>query len=177
VFSPDLTFDQYYAVQCLEAADDLTALFTLLEDGKPSHLIRYEDMVSLAPQLKILKTTQTCLFCVRICPEYGLVCNHSLCYSCVCTFATRCFGMPHRFKLPQCLLCLAKVDFVAWEELATVNPCILSIDGGGIKGRVALEFLCALQEELGSDVPLQTCFDLFVGTSSGSSAPRRTWLF
>jgi hypothetical protein len=186
VFLPDMMFDRYYAAQCLEAAHDLpsvsaamlqvnvkrnfTTFFTDLENGKPSRLIRYEDMVSIAPQLNILKTTQTCLFCVRICPEHLLPCGHSICDTCVSRFGKSLFGMPHRFQLSKCLICLDEIDFVAWEELATINPCILSIDGGGIKGIVALEFLGALQEALGPDIPLQVYFDLVVATSSGSSA-------
>jgi patatin-like phospholipase/acyl hydrolase len=69
---------------------------------------------------------------------------------------------------------LARVDFVAREELATINPCVLSIDGGGIKGCIALAFWSTLQEALDPNIPLQGYFDLFVGTSSGSSAPYRT---
>jgi len=181
-------FDRFYATQCLEAADNprfshpeyarllrtnvkrvFTTLFTLLEGGRSSIIIRCENMASFAQQLNLLKTTQTCLFCLASCPEHVLVCSHSICDTCVRRFGKPVSGMPYRFGLSRCMLCLAKVDFVAREELATVNPCTLSIDGGGVKGRVALAFLDALQDALGRDIPLQAFFDLVVATSSGSS--------
>jgi hypothetical protein len=186
-------FDRYYAAQCLEAsrssicdrscdADMLqvdfkhkfTKLFTFLEGGTSSRQIRCEEMASLAPQLKHLKTTRTCLFCLASCPEHLLVCGHSISDTCVRVFGEPPFGKPYHFGLSTCLLCLARVDYVAREELATINPCVLSIDGGGIKGCIALAFLSALQEALGPNIPLQGYFDLFVGTSSGSSVPYRT---
>jgi hypothetical protein len=183
-FSPDLMFDRFYA-ECLQAGDHpmfdrpeyagmfqanvklkFAALFTLLENGKSSRLIRCEDMASFAPQLNLLKTTRTCLFCLASCPEHLLVCGHSICDTCLRRFGTP--RGPYHFGLSTCLLCLAKVDFVGREELATIDPCLLSIDGGGVKGGIALAFLCALQEALGP-IPLQAYVDLFVGTSSGSS--------
>src|SRR5579859_424939 len=98
-------FDRYYAVRCLEAVEALksdrasstnillrivrgrfTSLFTSLEDGRSSHLVRREDMVSLAPSMNILETTRTCLFCIAACPEHVLACGHSICDVCLGDF-------------------------------------------------------------------------------------------
>lgn len=49
----------------------------------------------------------------------------------------------------------------------TAGPRILSIDGGGIRGVVILEFFRLLQELLGSAIPLRELFDQAFGTSSG----------
>ncbi|KAL9606564.1 MAG: hypothetical protein Q9179_000289 [Wetmoreana sp. 5 TL-2023] len=49
----------------------------------------------------------------------------------------------------------------------TAGINILSIDGGGVRGAVPLEFLSILQEILGDDCPIQDLFDLAFGTSSG----------
>jgi hypothetical protein len=181
-----LVFERFYAAQCREAVDDsmdlpddanilpvnakrkFIDLFTFLEGGKSSQQIRCEDMAAFAPQLNLLKTTQTCLFCLASCSEHLLACGHSICDTCVRRFGKAPSGKPYHFELSTCSLCLAKVNFVSREELATINPCLLSLDGGGVKGCVALEFLCALQKTLGPHLPLQTFFDLVVGTSSGS---------
>jgi hypothetical protein len=179
-------FDRFYAAQCLQAVDDpildrtgdggllqmdikekFTFFFESLEGGKSSLQIRREEMAALASQPNLLKTTQTCFFCLGNSREHELVCGHSVCDTCVPRFGKQPFGMPYHLELSACLLCLAKVQFVTREELATIDPCVLSIDGGGIKGRVALELLHALQEILGRQIPIQAYFDLFVGTSSG----------
>ncbi|KAH8431446.1 patatin-like phospholipase family protein [Aspergillus melleus] len=47
-----------------------------------------------------------------------------------------------------------------------MNPTILAIDGGGVRGVIPLEFLVLVQESLGR-CPLQDLVDLGVGTSSG----------
>ncbi|KAI1856299.1 uncharacterized protein JN550_013877 [Neoarthrinium moseri] len=50
----------------------------------------------------------------------------------------------------------------------TAGVRVLSIDGGGTRGRAPLEFLQALQDRLGLPYPLQRNFDLIYGTSSGA---------
>ncbi|KAK9604833.1 hypothetical protein V6Z93_002782 [Aspergillus fumigatus] len=49
----------------------------------------------------------------------------------------------------------------------TMNPTILAIDGGGVRGVIPLEFLVLMQEHLGPSCPLQDLVELAVGTSSG----------
>ncbi|TKA60681.1 hypothetical protein B0A55_12855, partial [Friedmanniomyces simplex] len=44
---------------------------------------------------------------------------------------------------------------------------ILSVDGGGIRGIIPLEFLHLLQRSLGSSCRIQDLFDLALGTSAG----------
>lgn len=48
----------------------------------------------------------------------------------------------------------------------TMNPTILAIDRGGVRGVIPLEFLILIQENLGS-CALRDMFDLSIGTSSG----------
>ena len=48
----------------------------------------------------------------------------------------------------------------------TMNPSILAIDGGGVRGVISLEFLILIQEYLGT-CRLQDVIDLDIGTSSG----------
>ena len=51
----------------------------------------------------------------------------------------------------------------------TAGSRILSIDGGGIRGVVPLEFLHLLQGILGPSLSLLDLFDQAFGTSSGKS--------
>ena len=49
----------------------------------------------------------------------------------------------------------------------TAGIRILSVDGGGIRGIVPLEFLSVLQDALGQGCLVQDMFDLAFGTSAG----------
>ncbi len=48
----------------------------------------------------------------------------------------------------------------------TIDPKILNIDDGGIRGVVPLEFLRLLQDVIGPTLPIQDLFDQAFGTSS-----------
>ena len=45
---------------------------------------------------------------------------------------------------------------------------ILSCDGGGIRGRLSLEFLRAVQDRVGGAVSVEQAFDVYAGTSTGA---------
>ena len=70
------------------------------------------------------------------------------------------------------MLC-GRVSYLRAElKPPTAGVRVLSIDGGGVRGIVPLEFLNALQGLLGFDMHLQHMFDLAFGTSAGESAFR-----
>jgi calcium-independent phospholipase A2-gamma len=48
-----------------------------------------------------------------------------------------------------------------------VEPNIAAIDGGGVRGLVALVLLKRLQAALGGGDPIREYFDYFIGTSVG----------
>ncbi|KAF3030307.1 hypothetical protein E8E12_000580 [Didymella heteroderae] len=54
------------------------------------------------------------------------------------------------------------------DMLTTAGVRVLSLDGGGIRAKVVLQFLQALELEIGIDMPVQENFDFGFGTSSGS---------
>jgi hypothetical protein len=83
----------------------------------------------------------------------------------------------YHYCLRKCILCLAKIDFILEDKPPTAKPRMLSIDGGGIKGVVALTLLGGLQEQLGDCLPLQDYFDLIVGTSSGKKLLWHNFVF
>lgn len=49
-----------------------------------------------------------------------------------------------------------------------MNPTILAIDGGGVRGGIPLEYLILIQESLGKDCRIHDLIDLSVGSSSGT---------
>jgi patatin-like phospholipase/acyl hydrolase len=49
-----------------------------------------------------------------------------------------------------------------------MNPTILAIDGGGVRGAIPLEYLLLIQESLGRDCKIHDLIDLSVGSSSGT---------
>ncbi|KAL8730663.1 MAG: hypothetical protein Q9181_004591 [Wetmoreana brouardii] len=67
--------------------------------------------------------------------------------------------------IDTCLLCGAGGLSVILKP-PTAGISILSIDGGGVRGAVPLEFMSILQDTLGDDCPIQDLFDLALGTRS-----------
>lgn len=49
----------------------------------------------------------------------------------------------------------------------TASVRVLSLDGGGSRGRVPLVFLKEIQDAIGLPYPVQQNFDVVFGTSSG----------
>ena len=66
-----------------------------------------------------------------------------------------------------CHLDAAKAELTVQLKPPNAGPCLLSIDGGGDRGVVALKLLVAVQKCLGTAYPLQDYFDFGAGTSSG----------
>jgi predicted patatin/cPLA2 family phospholipase len=65
-----------------------------------------------------------------------------------------------------CQICETRASIEVVLTPPTVDPNILTIDGGGIRGIVALVLLKRLQTALGSDV--RDYFEYIAGTSAGA---------
>ncbi|KAL8788264.1 MAG: hypothetical protein Q9213_001784 [Squamulea squamosa] len=72
----------------------------------------------------------------------------------------------YEYRFDNCLVCRNGVLQVTVKP-PTAGVRIVSIDGGGVRGVVPLEFLGLLQDLVGPDCPIQSLFDLAFGTSSG----------
>lgn len=110
----------------------------------------------------------TCFCCLMDVPEHPLPCGHVLCTACIKAYgkASKSF-----VALQSCPL---HRDATQWAKPATVKfkPAgagirVLSLDGGGIRGIVQLEVLRAIEKTLGGFLPIQSFFDLIVGTGTG----------
>lgn len=154
--------------QCTRIENNIVTLFSVLQH-KPcsSAELRSSHLKSQSAQWCHLKSNRTCLLCVCRSPEHPRDCGHAICDICPQTFGESFLHMEYHFTLSQCFLCLSQVSLTAQIKSPTAGPCILSIDSGGSKGVISLEFIRLLQEALGRGCRLQDVIDLAVGTSSG----------
>lgn len=143
-------------------------MFVLLEQGNASADLRSKHLAATAPLWTAMKSTRSCLVCLRHGPEHVLSCGHANCDTCISIFGKCTPGAEYRFTVSRCVLCLARTELCARLKPPTTGPCVLTIDGGGVRGVVALIFLSALQEQLGACYPVQEYFDSVMGTSSGT---------
>ena len=113
-----------------------------------------------------LRSNRTCLFCLRRAPEHVLSCGHAACEVCIRIFGEITGNIDHQYHIPNCHFCPAG-NLTVNIKPPTAGIRILTIDGGGVRGIVPLEFLMLLQETVGTAIPVRDLFDLAVGTSSG----------
>ena len=114
-----------------------------------------------------LRSNLTCLCCLQEKPENTFTCGHSICNVCVRIYGRPVVEAEYVYMLDQCIYCSCGTLQVALKP-PTAGARILTIDGGGIRGVVPLEFLAILQDTIGPDCPVQDLFDLAFGTSSGT---------
>ena len=184
-------FEALYLRPCLEAfltmyAQDTAAFLTrevqkclrqhfeFLEAGKSSAAELHATNIRArsATWAKMISYS-TCLVCLSRPPQHSLPCGHSLCDTCASTFGTPSLGAEYTFELSSCFFCNRDVEFTAKVKPPTSGVRILSIDGGGTRGVVPLEFLRLLQGVLGKECPIQDFFDIAAGTSSGELSESR----
>ena len=118
--------------------------------------------------LVYFQSNRTCLLYIRRTPENILSCRYSSCDVCIRIFGIAVSGCEYRYKVDKCILCGIGLITTIFKP-PTAGPRILSVDGGGVRGVVPLEFLDLLQSTIGPGYPVQELFDLAFGTSSGRS--------
>lgn len=108
-----------------------------------------------------------CAICLLRRPEHVMKCRHSVCDFCVQIFATPRVTEEYTYTFSSCICCGRPADLLVRLKPPSAGLRILSIDGGGVRGIVPLEFLNLLQKSLGSSCRVQDLFDLALGTSVG----------
>jgi hypothetical protein len=123
-----------------------------------------------------LHSYKTCFTCLQTIPDYVLPCGHALCELCVMDFGTASQEQESAVDIDKCVLCLD-----SWGEtqfIQTKPRCagvrMLTLDGGGVRGILEIAMLLKLEERIGLDLPIQSFFDLVIGTSTGR---RIVWSF
>ncbi|KAJ9133184.1 FabD/lysophospholipase-like protein [Pleurostoma richardsiae] len=114
-----------------------------------------------------LRSDKTCLACIRRNAQFRLPCGHWICENCPRLFGQAGPSDPWAYRVDKCFLCgldTGGMSIRSWPPTAGFR--VLSIDGGGARGRIPLEFIQVFQEHL--PYPVQENFDVVFGTSSGA---------
>ncbi|GAB1316405.1 hypothetical protein MFIFM68171_06615 [Madurella fahalii] len=119
-----------------------------------------------------LSDQKSCLYCLAGMAEHPLPCGHILCKACVEASGEWAPVSRVEVEITQCPVgCHIQGDgqnpWLIYLKPASTGARILSLDGGGIRGIAELEVLLQIEEALGGKIPIQSFFDLIVGTSAG----------
>ena len=115
------------------------------------------------------KTRRACLACLRnASPDHRFPCEHMLCEGCCEEFGTCTEQDPSLYSFSRCPICAFECELKVRVRPATAGVRVLSLDGGGIRAKIPLQFLMTLEQAIGIDVPVQEHFEFAYGTSSGN---------
>lgn len=151
-----------------EVRVEFEKLFLQLTPKRSAAAVRQRHLKQYWPTLRALKSTTTCWKCMVRAPEHMLHSGHGLCDSCVAESHTSVEGV-YSYTSTTCPVCGHHQRTTIRLKPWTVEPNVLAVDGGGIKGIVALVLLKRLATALGSRV--DQYFEYVAGTSAGESFP------
>lgn len=110
-----------------------------------------------------------CIPCLASPPQHPLSCGHAICDACVPRFGQRWPSREYCYLLTACPICGTHViEQQIILKPPTAGVRVLSVDGGGVRGVVPLQFLKLLQIALGPGGRVQEFFDVAFGTSAGA---------
>ena len=185
VFPPEILFDVLYAGHCRQAISgfmnevftDENFIMSLRKAFKIQYSLLYQNVLALeahrqslsklSKNLLELRSHKSCLCCLMRSPEKVLACGHALCDICIKIFGIKL--NKSKITLDFCVLCGLKQPLSQYKFIQdTAGLRILSLDGGGIRGVVTLEFLIHISREVSClGCPLNEFFDYVCGTSAG----------
>lgn len=125
-------------------------------------------LADFQPWLATRKLHKVCLACMQADPQHKLTCGHVVCEKCFIDMGDSPTTDPYLYTLNCCPFCSQISEVTVRVKPATAGLRVLSIDGGGIRAAIPIQFLCALENAIGLDIPIQEHFDLAYGTSSGT---------
>lgn len=147
--------------------EQICHLFRRVEEGSTAAAVHRRTITSQSEVWKTVLSNQCCLVCLSAKPEHVLACGQFLCDDCVRIFGKSNLKHDHCFDIKYCIHCSNKSQLTVFLKPRTAGIRILSVDGGGVRGIVPLEFLPLLQRKLGHECRVQDVFDLALGTSAG----------
>jgi hypothetical protein len=140
-----------------------------LERSKTFHVGQRSTLLTeFQPWLAVMKPHKVCLACVQAVPEHQFPCGHMVCERCFMDLGHHSEVDPHLHEIDSCPFCAVSFHVTLRVKPVTAGFRVLSIDGGGIRAAIPIQFLCALEKAVGLG-PIQEHFDLGYGTSSGTS--------
>jgi len=155
-----------FQCQCIET--HLGAMFvTMNRHSNGSAQLHQDNLRDQKMDWTQLQTNTTCLSCLQRKPEHVLTCGHAVCDTCVRIFGQALPASEYHYSIHTCILCRSG-SLTARLKPPTAGYRILSVDGGGPRGVIPLEFMGLIQD-LVCDCPVQDLFDGAWGTSSGMS--------
>ncbi|KAF2193812.1 hypothetical protein K469DRAFT_243687 [Zopfia rhizophila CBS 207.26] len=110
-----------------------------------------------------------CFCCLFEPPEHCLPCGHILCTACIRTYGR--FKSANVIEMYECPLETNTAGrYRPWTiylrpEAAGLR--VLSLDSGGIRNIIQLELLRLIERQLNGKLPIQSFFDLMVGSGTG----------
>jgi hypothetical protein len=190
-FPPETLFNEFFAAPCKQAlslytrdsdvrARVITSIKTSMEEyfrqlefdpiGNSALDQHQRCLETLWPHLAVIKSNRSCFSCFMFMPEKVFQCGHAICDVCVRRFGVSSGGK-HSFAIPCCRLCgyeQPKDRRVFRLIPPTAGIRTLCIDGGGVRGVIALMFLECFADELSElGGTIYECFDYVCGTSAG----------
>jgi hypothetical protein len=188
VFEPRQVFENLYKGACSEAIlsqnpkssiTELNNFLQLVEDNLADYVLKYISTKDLSVAdihraniqtfralWKGVYTDHTCLVCLRRIPDFILPCGHFLCETCIRIFGDERPEDYWIYHVPSCLLCGMDLKDLSFRvKPDTAGVVVLSIDGGGIRGKGPLQVLQLLQDRI--PFPIQESVDVTYGASSG----------
>ncbi len=110
--------------------------------------LHQEKTASLDIDWAQMKSNETCFCCLRRMAENTLSCGHAICEVCVRNIGDETSTFDSQYRIEACMLCGTGKLLVGLRPL-TVGLRLLSIDGGGTLGVIAIGFMDVLQSILG----------------------------
>jgi hypothetical protein len=168
-------FSAHYKAVCTSSTSNQVVdliEYHFKEKGRTYHCQardRQAMLYEFQPWLRKIMTYRSCLACLQRIPEHKLSCGHMFCEKCCVSLGKSITRDPHSYELTQCPLCSNSCYTKVRVRPNTAGVRVLSIDGGGIRAVIPIQFLRALEQAIGLKMPVQEHFDLSFGTSSGKS--------
>jgi hypothetical protein len=139
---------------------------SMIASGKPALQMHREKTASLDIDWVQMKSNETCFGCLRRMPEITLSCGHAICEVCVRNIGDETSTFDSQYRIDACTLCRTGKLLLGLKPL-TAGLRLLSMDGGGTLGVIAIGFMDVLQSILGNIWRIQDLFDVAYGTSVG----------
>ncbi|CAG8428380.1 unnamed protein product [Penicillium salamii] len=127
--------------------------------------LRKSQLASQSGWICRIRSNKICLYCLFQNAQHVLGCGHTLCDHYAHVFGTPSVGIEYEFTIRGYIYCLYQRPLIASVLPLTMSPSVLTIDGGGVKGVIPLEFLLLVHEHL-HPYRIQDIVDLALGTSS-----------
>jgi hypothetical protein len=144
----------------------------MVSGDEVSWKIHLEHMFRLRRLLADIRSNRTCLACLRRAPQHPITCRHTICDVCSSRFGRPVPGIEFRYHISSCVLCQRPCDNQVNLLPPTASVRAMTVDGGGVRGVIPLQFLCEFEDLLGPECPLSDLVDVAFGSSAGTGPMR-----